>query len=216
MRTKRLLLGLSVGLLLSAGVAWAENEATYNASTGFVNMPKVSAGADYYNVDMAQQGPGLDFLVTYAVPATSSSTENVAIYAANMRSLHIPTVIVGANRYTVDLAQQGPGYNFSVTSAVLQIMPMESSGIIYKHVGSVQCDGGGTSVPAMQQQLTDAGIQIFSADCGLDGYMHVTMCGADDGHIGIFEVSESQAQSVLALGFKPLNTLPDATKVACQ
>ena len=116
---KKLFVGLTVGLLMSSGVAWAVNEATYNASTGVVNMPKVSVGADFYNVDMAQQGPGLDFLVTAASPATAASSENVATYNANLRTLHIPTVIVGADRYTADLAQMGEGYNFSVTSAVL-------------------------------------------------------------------------------------------------
>ena len=117
---KKLIVGLTVGLMMSGGVAWAENVATYNASTGVVNMPKVAVGTDYYNVDMAQQGQGLDFLVTTASPATSSSSENVATYNANNHILHIPTVIVGANQYTADLAQIGEGYNFSVTSAVLQ------------------------------------------------------------------------------------------------
>jgi hypothetical protein len=104
---------------MSSGAAWAVNEATYNAGTGVVNMPKVSVGAAYYNVDMSQQGPGLDFLVTAASPATSTSSENIATYNANNRTLHIPTVIVGADRYTADLAQIGEGYYFSVTSATL-------------------------------------------------------------------------------------------------
>lgn len=213
---KKLLAGLTIGLLLSTSIAWAKNEATYYASTGVVNMPKVSVGADYYNVDMSQQGPGLDFLVTYAAPATSSSSENVATYNANNRTLHIPTVIVEADKYTVDLAQIGDGYNFSVTSAVLQMEPMESIDIIYKYTGSVQCEGGGLSIPEMQQQLTDVGIQVLSAACGADGNTYISKCGANDGSIGMFEVPESQAQDASALGFNPLSKLPGAMKVDCQ
>jgi hypothetical protein len=123
MLMKRISAGVAVVLMLTGGVAWAENEATFNSSTGVVNIPKVYVGTGYdyyyYNVDMAQQGTGLDFLVTAIAPATSTSADNVATYNVNNRSLHIPLVIVGADRYSVDLAQLGEGYNFSVTSATL-------------------------------------------------------------------------------------------------
>jgi YD repeat-containing protein len=112
----RILAGLTVGLVMSGGVAWAENEAIYYPETGIVNIPKVSVGPDYYNVDMRRQGDGLDFLVTYATPATSVSLENMAVYTPG--SLHVPVVVVGSDSYSVDFVQ-GDGYNFSVTGATL-------------------------------------------------------------------------------------------------
>lgn len=115
---KKLMAGLTAGLLMFGSLAWAENEAIFNASTGAVNIPKVSVGSYYYNVDMTlQPGPGLVFGVKDAVPSISSSSENVAIYTpGSPGSLHIPTVIVGDSSYTVDMTQ-GEGLNFSVTGA---------------------------------------------------------------------------------------------------
>jgi hypothetical protein len=87
---------------------------------------------------------------------------------------------------------------------------------LYKYVGSVQCTGGGTSLPAMERQLTDAGIQVLTSTCGGDGKMYAAVCGAADGRIGIFEVPAAQARAASALGFAPLSNLPAATKVDCQ
>lgn len=86
----------------------------------------------------------------------------------------------------------------------------------YKYFGSVQCAGGGTTLPAMTRQLTDAGIQVLSSACGVDGKVYPAVCGAGDGRIGIFEVSAAQAPAASALGFTPLSNLPDAVTVACQ
>ncbi len=117
---KKFSAGLITGLLMLGGVAKAENEATYNASAGVLNIPKVAVDFDYYNVNMRQQGQGLDFSVTTAVPSTSSSSSNIAAYSARTGTLNIPTVVVGADSYTVDMVQ-GQGLNFSVTGA--QIAP---------------------------------------------------------------------------------------------
>jgi hypothetical protein len=87
---------------------------------------------------------------------------------------------------------------------------------LYKYVGSVQCTAGGTSLTAMQRQLTDAGIQVLSSNCGYDGRIYAAVCGGGDGRIGIFEVSAMQAQGASALGFAPLSTLPEATMIVCQ
>lgn len=87
---------------------------------------------------------------------------------------------------------------------------------MYKYSGSVQCTGGGTSLSAMESQLTDAGIHVVASACGIDGKVYAAVCGASDGRIGIFEVSVAQAQAASALGFVPLSNLPSATTVACQ
>lgn len=87
---------------------------------------------------------------------------------------------------------------------------------LYKYAGSVQCTGGGMSLSEMEHQLTDAGIQVLSSACGIDGNAYASVCGGADGRIGIFEVPEAQVQTASTVGFKPLSNLPDATKVACR
>lgn len=92
-----------------------------------------------------------------------------------------------------------------------------SAGVdLYKYMGSVQCAGGGTSLQAMERQLSDAGIPALSSTCGTDGNVYATVCGAADGRIGIFEVPAAQVQAASKLGFAPLGNLPAATKLACQ
>jgi hypothetical protein len=114
---KKFWAGVTVGVSMFASAAWAANEANYNAATGVVNIPKVAVEAEYYNVDLQQQGPGLNFSLTNALSSTSSSSTNIATYTPGF--LHIPTVMVGSDSYTVDL-EQGQGYNFTVTRAVMR------------------------------------------------------------------------------------------------
>lgn len=86
---------------------------------------------------------------------------------------------------------------------------------LYKYAGSVQCAGGGLTLPEMEGQLTAAGIQVYSSSCGLDGNVYAAVCGGADGRIGIFEVLLSQQQAASAVGFLPLSNLPAAMRVAC-
>ena len=92
----------------------------------------------------------------------------------------------------------------------------ETNVSMFKYSGSVQCTGGGTSLSAMERQLTDAGIQVVASACGIDGNAYAAVCGAPDGRIGVLGVSAAQAQAASALGFVPLSNLPSATTVACQ
>ena len=86
---------------------------------------------------------------------------------------------------------------------------------LYRYAGSVQCTGGGLTLADMNMQLTNAGVLVYSASCGSDGYIHAGGCGSPDGRIGIFEVPTSQAQAASALGFAPLSGLPYAFKTSC-
>jgi len=113
----RLIAGLTVGLVMFGGMARATDEATYDASTGVLNIPKVAVSSTYYNVTMQQQGQGLDFSVTGAEASTSNSSANIATYT-DLGTLYIPMVVVGADSYTVTMQQQGEGLDFSVTDAV--------------------------------------------------------------------------------------------------
>ena len=87
---------------------------------------------------------------------------------------------------------------------------------LYKYSGSVQCTAGGLSLAEMRRELTDAGIRVLGADCGDDGKLYPAVCGGGDGSIGIFEVPATQAEKASALGYAPLNALPDASKVECK
>jgi len=86
---------------------------------------------------------------------------------------------------------------------------------VFKSMGSLQCTGGGVSLAALQGQLTAANVKVESAACGTDGVARATVCGADDGKIGIFEVSSSQAAAAATAGFAPLSNLPTAKTVPC-
>ena len=117
-----------------------------------------------------------------------------------MRPIQLPLFAIATLAACGGSASDSPGANVSV----------------YKYVGSVQCTGGGTALPAMQQQLAGAGIRVITASCGSDGNAYAAMCGAADGRIGILEIPAAQAQAASALGFAPLSSLPAATKAACQ
>lgn len=87
---------------------------------------------------------------------------------------------------------------------------------VYKSLGSSQCTGGGLTLSALQYQLAAAGIQAIAASCGLDGNVYPAICGASDGHIGIFTVPPQDVQLAVTLGFAALSTLPAAVPQACS
>lgn len=87
---------------------------------------------------------------------------------------------------------------------------------MYKFLGSTQCYGGGTTVVALAQQLSSVGVFVFSSICGNDGLVRPTVCGADDGAIGIFEFSVAQQQAASNLGFSLLSSLSSAIAGTCK
>jgi hypothetical protein len=86
---------------------------------------------------------------------------------------------------------------------------------MFKSLGSLQCSGGGASLPALERQLLDAGVQVLAASCGLDGNAYIALCGAPDGRIGVFDLAAQHAAVARALGFAPLSDLPAAVRVPC-
>ena len=87
----------------------------------------------------------------------------------------------------------------------------DSSGdtaLVFKSLGSVQCTGGGTTLSALDAQLTAAGVQVLAAMCGHDGLIHAAVCGAPDGAIAIFQVPAAQQSTAEMLGFPLLSTAP--------
>lgn len=90
------------------------------------------------------------------------------------------------------------------------------SSALYKYAGSKQCFGGGTTLQALQRELAGKGIRVLASSCGTDGRVYAATCGAPDGRIIIFEVPANQAAVAQSLGFAPLATLPEASRVACR
>lgn len=87
---------------------------------------------------------------------------------------------------------------------------------VYRYTGSVQCSGGGIPLATMQQQLVAGGVIVLDAACGIDGKAYVTLCGAPDGAIGIFDIPAEQIDRALSLSFARLTDLPRAARVPCR
>lgn len=87
---------------------------------------------------------------------------------------------------------------------------------IYKHQGSLQCQGGGVSLKQMRRQLLKAGVKVKQARCGVDGMMYPSVCGAADGKINIFTIPRVNLTKAQAQGFNLLQNLPDAQLMECK
>jgi hypothetical protein len=86
---------------------------------------------------------------------------------------------------------------------------------VYSPLGSVQCNGGGSTLTQLQQSLLNLGVQVLTSRCGLDGVFRPAVCGQPDGRIGIFEVDDAELAIALTIGFALLSTLPNAVDAAC-
>lgn len=84
---------------------------------------------------------------------------------------------------------------------------------VFKSLGSLQCSGGGQTLPALASTLSNGGVPVLASRCGSDGRMYPAMCGAADGRIGIFDIAAGDAAAAAKLGFRPLG--PDARDRPC-
>jgi len=66
-----------VMVCMFVGIATAENEATFDPTTGQLHIPKVSVGTDHYTVDM-QYTTGLNFTITNAAPTSPSEELSIS------------------------------------------------------------------------------------------------------------------------------------------
>jgi hypothetical protein len=91
------------------------------------------------------------------------------------------------------------------TSPSLPLAENMNSGIlkvkVYKPDGSLQCGmGKKISLQDMKKQLQ--GITVHSQNTLNDGLMRIQVCGAPTGESHVFEISDSDLQEALKLGFK--------------
>lgn len=77
----------------------------------------------------------------------------------------------------------------------------QPTSVVYRSLGSRQCEGGGLTLLQTQSILEAAGVQVLSASCGNDGLMRVALCGANDGKIALLDIPQSQNQLALSAGF---------------
>lgn len=80
---------------------------------------------------------------------------------------------------------------------------------IYKPLGTKQCeqDDPQQNLTQIRQQLLTDHIQVHSAHIAQDGQMRIALCGAADGKIAVFEISDIQLQRSKALGFEEFSQL---------
>lgn len=109
-------------------------------------------------------------------------------------------------------ASSDPSQGWSQDSTATQLTTVE----IFKYVGSRQCQGGGVNLDAMADQLMNAGIVPVSLACGTDGLTRPSQCGSDDGNINIFEISTTNLNGALFIGYKRLSDLSEPSKTACD
>lgn len=86
---------------------------------------------------------------------------------------------------------------------------------MFVSLGSLQCSGGGATLPALLAELEAAGVRVLASSCGSDGLARPAVCGIGDGRIAIVEIPGADAVAATALGYAPLSLLPDVTAGPC-
>lgn len=77
--------------------------------------------------------------------------------------------------------------------------------LVSKVDGSLQCNmGKGVALDEMAQELTKAGITVYSSENRHDGLMHIQACGTPTGQINVYEIADSDLPEALKLGFREL------------
>ncbi|MEH6387716.1 MAG: hypothetical protein V7772_07570 [Pseudomonas profundi] len=87
---------------------------------------------------------------------------------------------------------------------------------VYKPTGAVQCGDSGSTAAKLALQLVESGVSVSDASCGHDGMMRIAQCGAPDGSIAVFAISQRDLPEAQRIGFKPLAELPSAQLTPCN
>ncbi len=104
---------------------------------------------------------------------------------------------------------------FLIGCANVDGQPGEESVQVYKQTGSTQCAEDGLTITELTEQLNQAQVRILETACGTDGRMRVTVCGASDGSIVVFEIPQSEQARAAAAGFETMSNLPEARLREC-
>lgn len=79
---------------------------------------------------------------------------------------------------------------------------------IYKYTGAIQCQpDSGIPIWDMEQELSNAGINMLESYQSSDGLARVALCDTPDGSINVFTIDESQVPLAETLGYSRLSEL---------
>ena len=82
-----------------------------------------------------------------------------------------------------------------------QVKDLTKRVFIYKLDGSVQCETAGKiPLDVMRKELSD--IEVYSSENKHDGMMRIQVCGTPTGFCNVYEISESDLEKAIKLGFK--------------
>jgi hypothetical protein len=91
----------------------------------------------------------------------------------------------------------------------------ESHVMMWKSLGSRQCEGGGTTAQALADALRQAGVDVASVACGRDGNVRPMLCGLPDDRIAVIELPDTQLTLARKQGFAPMTELPHWEPLPC-
>ena len=87
--------------------------------------------------------------------------------------------------------------------------------MMWKSLGSRQCQNGGTTAQALGDALRSAGVDVVSIACGRDGNIRPQLCGLPDDRIAVIELPDAQRALATAQGFAPITELPHWQSLPC-
>ncbi|WP_434777984.1 hypothetical protein [Neisseria sp. Ec49-e6-T10] len=92
-------------------------------------------------------------------------------------------------------------------SCSLEASNKEGTVTVMKSLGVKQCEGGSVSAALIQlkNQLLKAQINVLDEKSSDDGMMHIMVCGANTGDIGVFTIPKKQEIKARRLGFELVN-----------
>lgn len=88
--------------------------------------------------------------------------------------------------------------------------------MVYKYDGSVQCEESGLAVEDMRRELARAGVEVVCGRKAQDGRVYPAMCGAATGRINVYTIDAADLDRAGTLGFRSIETLPDARIPPCE
>ena len=76
---------------------------------------------------------------------------------------------------------------------------------VFKPDGTIHCNKSpGMTLDRIGQELSSAGIKVFSSRKGYDGREGIALCGTPTGQINVYEIASSDVFEALRLGFKQM------------
>ena len=140
--------------------------------------------------------------------------QGVKVVAAQRRKLPLPVIVrcgaptgevnvleVPAADWTVFSAQNADGGGYGIW--VFEQPTVD----VYKYDGTLQCGlGKESSLDAMAEDLTAAGIEVLASRKDKDGLDHIAVCGASTGAINVYTISQAALGIAEQIGFDPLVT----------